>query len=90
MSCKSRAIYQNVIEKYQQKLTKKFPKDAIHERLKCRGCIGKVERHNEKFIMTDVSMERCLWNILGLNSNLMIPGLQINFTEDGGTMEFIQ
>jgi hypothetical protein len=50
----------------------------IHEILKSGWSICKVERHYKKFVMAFISAESSFWEILEINSNLMIPERKSN------------
>lgn len=67
------AIHKNIIKEYKYKLPQVASKYIIHEGLKGRGCINKVEWHHLKLVVPVMSPECRLMLIAFLDPDLMVP-----------------
>lgn len=66
-------VYQNIVKEDEYESAKKWLKNGIHSSLKGRWCVGQTKRHNNEFIMALVRAKGYFLNIMGVNSDLMIP-----------------
>jgi hypothetical protein len=79
MICKCLAINQDIVEKYQDEAAEKWPENIVHEGLKCGRGVRKPEGHYEEFVMTFMSAEGGLGNVLCPHPNLVVAGMKIQF-----------
>jgi len=52
-------------------------KEVIHETLKSCCGVCQSEWHDHKLVVTVMSAECGFWNVFRLDSNLVIPGAQV-------------
>ena len=82
-------IDQYVIEVYDNEIIEPLIKQGIHCGLKCRGCIGKTERHDQEFICTITGGESSFVFVAGFDCNLMVSRVEVKFCEVFGFAEAI-
>ena len=61
--------------------------DAVDEALECLTRIAQTKRHSDEFKQTKRCRHSGLWDVVGMNWNLVIGAHQINLREDSSSME---
>jgi hypothetical protein len=84
------AKHQYVIKVNSNKPIKAIPQDRIHEPLE--GCrrIAEPERHNDKLVEAVSGCKRCFEFMPLMNSDLMVPGTQVNQSKHTSTTQTIK
>lgn len=67
-------VYQDIVEKNQHNMTKKWLEDIIHKSLESGGSIRQAEGYYEEFIMAFVCPKSRLRNIFRSDTDLMVAG----------------
>lgn len=75
--CPRRVVYQYVVEKDQHEPTEIRPEDVVHQRLEGGRGIGEAKRHHQEFVVSLVSTERRLVDVVQVHPHLVIGGTQV-------------
>ena len=67
-----------------------LPEDTVHQMHKSRWSIGQSERQDEELKMSVPSSEGGLGYICRVDSNLVVPTLQVDLREKLGTLEPVE
>ena len=82
-------IDQYVVEVYDDKNVEEFPENVVDKRLPRRWCIGKTERHNQIFVMSETGSKSRLLFITFYNTYLIVRAGDIKLAKLLCTLESI-
>nr|GEV99054.1 hypothetical protein [Tanacetum cinerariifolium] len=83
---RSRRSPDDVVEKNEYELPQNRSEQVIHGRLKGGRSVCKPKRHYPKFIVTVNGAEGGFGDVLRRDTNLVVPGTEVNFGENGGAV----
>src|SRR5581483_5970934 len=63
---------------------------SVHQIHKDCWSVRQTERHDQKFVMTITSSERCLGNIIFSDSHLVVSGSKIDLGEIGRSLQLVE
>jgi hypothetical protein len=87
---KTTAIDQDIVEKNQNKSTKKRLKEVIQKPLECGRGVCQPKGHYEKLVMALMRPKSGLRYILRTNSDLMIAGAQVQIRKNSSPKQFVK
>ena len=65
-------IYKNIIEENQDVPSQSCSEDVVHQGLKGGWCVGETKWHNQKLVVTVMSLKRRFTDIFGSYSFLVV------------------
>src|SRR5581483_10074182 len=83
-------INQDVVYEDNHELIQIWSTYSVHQIHKDCWSVRQTERHDQEFVVTITSSERCLGNIFLSNSHLMVSGSKIDFGEVCRSLQLIK
>src|SRR6185295_13436994 len=83
------AVHQDVVKIDDDELVKQIVEDFVHQRHKSRRSVSQAERENSKLKMSKTRAKSRLMNVSRSDADLVVPGTEIDFGKDLGTLEVV-
>ena len=83
-------VDKNAVKIYHNELIEVFHENKVHDTRERRWCIGETKGHDSELVETVASGERCLWNILFSDLDLMVTHSQVQLGEYRGSSWLIK
>lgn len=74
----------------EEKFAKKMLEYEIHGSLKCGQDVRQPKEHNKELKVAIMGAKCSFLNVIGMNSNLIVPIQQIEFRKEKSTVEIIK